>query len=266
MQIFVINLDRNPMRWNRMANLLVGLNVRRIAAVDGKSLEGPEYNKPGRQICPEMLSRYNRACMLSHRAVCQEFLSGSDPYCCVLEDDVLISPDFPKFMNGTDWIPADAHVVKIETLGERVWLASKTIACLNRVAKRLRSSHLGTAGYVISRPGAQKILDLTTKPDRSIDRLLFEEDGLIKLRTYQLVPALCIQSSRSGEKLMIPELESTIQPKTPITAAPPRKPVRYPAWNKIQRELSRPFRQLPGFPTWIAMHCRGTHSHRVPFV
>jgi glycosyl transferase family 25 len=266
MQIFVINLDRNPVRWNRMANLLVGLNVRRIAAVDGKNLEGPDYNTPGRQTCPEMLSRYNRACVLSHRMVCQEFLSGSDPYCCVLEDDVLISPDFPHFMNGTDWIPMDAHLVKIETLGERVWLAGKSIACLNRVAKRLRSSHLGTAGYVMSRPGAQNILDLTIRPDRSIDRLLFEEGGLNKLRTYQMVPALCIQSSRGGEKMIIPELESTIQPKTPLPVAPPRKPVRYPAWNKIQRELSRPFRQLPGFPTWIAMYCQGTRSHRVPFV
>lgn len=244
-----------------MANLLVGLNFRRIAAVDGKNLEGPEYNTPGRQICPEMLSRYNRACLLSHRMVCQEFLSGSDPYCCVLEDDVLISPDFPDFMNGIDWIPADAHAVKIETMGGSVWLAGKTIVCLNRVAKRLRSSHLGTAGYVVSRPGAQIILDLTIKPDRSIDRLLFEDDGLKKLRTYQLVPALCIQSSRSGEKMIIQELESTIQPKATISVPAPRKP----AWNKIQRELSRPFRQLPGFPTWVARHCQGTRRHRVPF-
>jgi glycosyl transferase, family 25 len=262
MQIFVINLDRNPMRWNRMAKILAGLDFRRVTAVDGKNLGGPEYNKPGRQISHEMLSCYNRACILSHRIACQEFLGGSDAYCCVLEDDILISPDFGQYMNRTDWIPSDAHLVKIETTRNEICVSTKTVTCLNRAATLLRSSHLGSAAYVISRRGAEKILELSAAPDRSIDRVLFDEDGINALRPYQILPALCIQYSWSGQDLLFPEMESTIQPKSAIPADPARKAVRYSVLYKIQREFSRPFRQAS---TWTALRCQGIRRLSVPF-
>lgn len=253
------------MRWNRMTNLLAGLNFRRVTAVDGKNLDGPEYNKPGRQIRIEDLSRYNRACILSHRRVCEEFLAGPDDYCCVLEDDVLLSPDFPRFVNRADWIPADCHLLKIETLRAEVCLSTKTIPCLNRVATRLRSPHLGMAGYVVSRRGAQKILDLTVIPDRAVDRLIFEEPGLSELPSYQMVPALCIQSCMNGRELIFPEMASTIQPPTPAPVVPPRMPVRHPVLNKIQREFSRPFRQLNRLLARTALRLQGMRRLRIPF-
>jgi glycosyl transferase family 25 len=265
MQIFVINLDRNPMRWNRMAKLLDGLNFQRIAAVDGKNLQGPEFNRPGRQASPEMLSRYNRACLMSHRTVCEKFLSGPDPYCCVLEDDVLISPEFPEFMNGTNWIPADVDLIKLETTRMKVCLSAKGRRCLNRAVKLLRSTHLGTAAYVVSRRGARKILDLTNAPDRSIDRVMFEDEGLVEFRPYQMVPALCIQFNATGNDLIFSEMESTIQPKPPKPVEPPREPVKFHVLNKIQREIKRPFGQLKGLPAWTMMRIQGTRCVRVPF-
>lgn len=253
------------MRWNRMVKLLDGLNFQRIAAVDGKNLEGPEFNRPGRQASPEMLSRYNRACLMSHRTVCEKFLSGPDPYCCVLEDDVLISPEFPEFMNGTTWIPADADLIKLETTREKVCLSAKSRRCLNRVAKPLRSAHLGTAAYVVSRRGARKILDLTHSADRSIDRVMFEDEGLVELRPYQMVPALCIQFNATGNDLIFPEMESMIQPKNPKPVEPARKPVKLRALSKIQREINRLFRQLKGLPAWIVLRIQGMRCVRVPF-
>lgn len=266
MQIFVINLDRNPMRWTRMAGLLSGLNFKRLPAVDGKTLEGPEYNAPDRIICPDTLSRYHRGCILSHRAAYQEFLAGTDPYACVLEDDVFLSPDFPRFMKRTDWIPADCHLLKFETTQQEIYVATRAIPCLDRAASPLRSLNFGAAGYVFSRRGAQVLLEMTVHPDRSIDRLLFDEEGLQKLPSLQLIPALCIQSSHRGGEMIFSEMQSTLQPKIDPPPAPRPAIVRNPVLDKIRRELLRPFRQLGGLLALAALSLRGLRRLRVPFV
>jgi glycosyl transferase family 25 len=253
------------MRWNRMAGLLAGLNFKRIPAVDGKNLEGPEYNDPGRRICFDTLSRYQRGCILSHRAVCQEFLAGTDRYCCVLEDDVFLSPDFSRFVNRTEWIPADCQLMKIETTRQEVYISTQAVPCLDREAMPLRSLHFGTAAYVMSRRGAQILLEMTARPDRSIDRILFEEAGREKLPSLQLVPALCIQSGHRGGDPIFSELESTIQPKIDPAAVPAGSTGRNPKLDKVRRELFRPFRQLGGWLEVSALSLRGLRRLRVPF-
>ncbi len=266
MRIYVINLDRNPVRWQRMTELLSGLDFQRIAAVDGKNLDGPEYNDLSRPRSPETLSRYNRGCALSHRKVCQEFLAGADPYCCVLEDDVFISPDFARFVKDASWIPAGINVVKLETTGFEVFLSTRTVPCRNRDARLLRSAHLGTGAYIISRRGAQTLLDLTERLDRSIDRLMFEEHGLQKLHpAYQLVPALCIQASLKKDGMIFPEMTSTIQPPQPEIQPTPKAPVQNPVLDKIKREVTRPFKQLKKLIEFLILYLQGKQRFRVPF-
>ncbi|MBW8863895.1 MAG: glycosyltransferase family 25 protein [Verrucomicrobia bacterium] len=265
MQIFVINLDRKPMRWQRMAGLLQGLPFRRLAAVDGNTIHGPEYNIPSRPGSPAVLSRYNRACTLSHRAAMQDFLAGTDRYCCVLEDDVFISPDFPRFINDESWIPSKCDLVKIETTRQEVRLASKGVACLDREAVLLDSVHFGTAGYIVSRRGAQMLLGMTAEPERSIDRILFEPAGLRKLRPVQLIPALCIQAGHLEGGMIFPEMESSIQPRVPVQKIIPERTERKTLPVKIKREAIRPFRQLNGAVQRTGLRLRGLRWTRVPF-
>jgi glycosyl transferase, family 25 len=270
MEIFVINLDRHPLRWRRMEGLLQGLAFKRITAVDGKNIDGPEYRDPARVMSPENLSRYTQACLLSHRAVWREFLAGKDPYCCVLEDDVFISPDFPHFINREDWIPTDCNLVKIETLHEEVFISRKITACLDRQVSLLRSPHLGTAAYVVSRRGAQALLDATLRPDRAVDRILFEEAGLKRLHpVYQLFPALCIQAGQRADGIIFPELESSIQPGVRTGARPQIISVRKTLLDKIKRELLRPFYQLnksaQSAGVLVLHRLKGIRRCRVPF-
>lgn len=254
------------MRWQRMAGLLQGLPFRRLAAVDGHTIDGPEYNIPSHPGAPAVLSRYNRACILSHRTAAQDFLAGTDRYCCVLEDDVFISPDFPRFINDETWIPPGCDLVKIETTRQEVRLASKGVACLDREAVLLDSVHFGTAGYIVSRRGAQMLLDMTTAPERSIDRVLFEPAGLQKLHpVYQLVPALCIQAGHLEGGIIFPEMESSIQPRIPVPKIVPERTERKTLPVKIKRELIRPFRQLNGTVRRTGLRLRGLRWARVPF-
>ncbi len=257
-----------------MKNLLRGLALRRVTAVDGKTLDGLEANDLSRPPSPETLSRYNRACLLSHRLAMREFLADAGNHCCVLEDDVFISPDFFSFVQSEHWIPRGCGMVKMETTQQEIFIARKGIFCLERRLFRLRSLHFGTAAYVISRRGAEKLLDLTQQPDRSIDRILFEPAGLEKMRpVYQLVPALCIQAGHKPDGLVFSELKSSIQPQTakPARTKPPSPTgaEQHPFFNKLKRELRRPFCQLGGHVRLLVLEfwdrLRNVRRLRVPF-
>ena len=257
-----------------MKNLLPDLAVRRVAAVDGKMLTGPEANDLSRPPSPETLSRYNRGCVLSHRQAMQEFLAGGESHGCVLEDDVFISPDFFHLVKKTDWIPKGCHLVKLETTRQEVTIARRGIACGDRHLFRLRSLHFGTAAYIISRRGAERLLEMTQRPDRSIDRILFEPAGLKNMGpVYQLVPAPCIQAGHHPGGIIFPELKSSIQPQPSKPATPnspmPSGPVRQPSFNKLSRELRRPFCQLNGRARFLTGELldrlRGVRRVRVPF-
>ncbi|MEI9864980.1 MAG: glycosyltransferase family 25 protein [Limisphaerales bacterium] len=228
MRIYVINLDRHSLRWDRLKELLQGLDFQRIAAVDGKTIDGPELRDRSIPLCHEALSRYERACVLSHRAAWLEFLAGKDPYCCILEDDVIISPDFTRFIKRENWIPKRCEVLKIETCTTEFYFSRKTIACLDRRLVVPHSLHLGCAAYIISRRSAQILLEETVRPDRPIDRIMFDETGLQKLRpVYQLFPALCIQANRYQGGILFPELDSSIErtftPEVQTQIVQPRK-------------------------------------------
>jgi glycosyl transferase family 25 len=264
MRIYIVNLDRNPMRWERMAGLLTGLDFQRIPAVDGRFIDGPEFNDLSKPRSCEKLSRYNRACILSHRLAYQEFLAGNDPYCFITEDDIFIGPDFHRFVTDESWIPPGSDLLKLETTFQEVYVGTKKIPCLDRVLVPLKSLHFGAAGYIVSRRGAQVLLETTVAPDRAIDIIIFDEVGLKKLRpVYQLMPALTIQANQLPDGMIFPEMASTIQPN-----AKPQAPVNVPQKpaGKIWRELTRPFLQFSQKVRSIAFQLRGLRRCRVPWV
>jgi glycosyl transferase family 25 len=210
MKTFLINLDRNPERLHHMARLLLraGLTYERIAAIDGKTLTDAETISAS-----PALSRGEIGCLLSHRLAWRMIADGPDPYGAVLEDDIHLSPDLAKFLSGWNWIPGDADVVKLETSGNRVFVAHdhRAIHAGHRLI-RLGSTHPGTAAYVISAGTARRMLERTASIARPVDAVLFElPDGEASgLVVYQVDPALCIQDDfLRGAKT--PGLRSTIQ-------------------------------------------------------
>jgi glycosyl transferase family 25 len=264
MQIYVINLAEKTGRWQRMAGLLHGLPFHRIAAVDGKTVAGPEHNI---RTFPKQLSRYNRAANLSHRAAWEKFLAGPDRYACVLEDDVFLSPDFPKFINNEDWIPPGCDLVKIETTQAFIWFTGGRIACLDRQTTQLRSLHLGAAAYIITRRGAEILLEMSKDViNRPLDRILFDKMGRKRLQpVYQLVPALCIQGSHRSDGVTFPDMESSIDRQVPPTVRPIIIPSRKTLLTKIGRELVRPFHQFRKARRNAWLRSKGLHRQGVPF-
>jgi glycosyl transferase family 25 len=211
--------------------------------VNGKTIAGLERRVNPEPTSCEDLSRYERACILSHRAAWLRFLAGKELYCCILEDDVFISRDFSMFTNDASWIPENGDLIKIETYDRRVFLSRKRIPCLNRSVMQLHSLHFGTGGYIVSRKGASILLDETSDPNRTLDRILFDETAVKKgSPVYQLFPALCIQGRNIENGILFPEMQSAINPRPLIK--PPRPKKTKTLLQRIKNELAHPLHKL----------------------
>jgi len=232
-----------------MCEQLAGLPFERIAAVDGRSVDGPERREPIRPLGYEHLTRYERACILSHRKAWSRFLESGERLACVLEDDVTLSPSFGDFVLDESWFPADGRIIKLETYDQPVVLSRRTIPCRGRTFAPLRTKHLGTAAYVVNRAAAVFYLKETIRPDLPLDYFIFGNSA-VKTHSpvYQLSPALSIQAKRLPGGIAFPELASSIESEAPK--------VRKPFLLKIKNEVRRPFLHLGEFLWSIASGSR----------
>ncbi|MCI4677699.1 glycosyltransferase family 25 protein [Rhodoblastus acidophilus] len=187
MKVYYINLDRAPERRVHTEQMLQGVDFERVAAVDGS--RNPPTKKG--------LNRFQIACIDSHRIAWRKFLATPDSFACFLEDDLHFSPEFPAFVIGEYWIPAEAHAVKLDSFYNVVMVGAQSPAPLGRGLARLYTRHESSAAYILSRRGAETFLRLSENPTRPVDYILFPEDPIgERLNVFQLTPAVAVQDSR----------------------------------------------------------------------
>ena len=240
MRVYVINLDRHTQRLARMRDLLRDVEFERIAALDAAGAGGHEHrhNLPLRF---EELTRFERACAASHAAAWQKLLESGDSHACILEDDVVLSPDFPAFMADAQWVPEGCDVVKIETFAKKTMISRQLQPCRGRGLGHLYSTHLGAAGYVLSRQGARKMLAHAARPARPVDHLLFDVPTIVEgLSVLQLDPALCMQLQKAPHGQPEGEFQSSVQTSKALAA-------KRTLPGKIIWEATRPWRQVLDF-------------------
>ena len=95
MKIYLINLDRHPERLEHMRKQLNGVAFERISALDGSN--DPATTKG--------LSRFELACLESHKLAWRQFLNGPEGHACFLEDDLHVWPSFGALTGSGSWIP-----------------------------------------------------------------------------------------------------------------------------------------------------------------
>jgi glycosyl transferase, family 25 len=187
-----------------------------------------------------------KGCLLSHLDAFHAFLNGTASHLLMFEDDVHIADDMAAWLVGS-WWPSDAHLVKIER-----WRDDKLLIVVDRKAyhhpagrdlRRLRSKHSGTAGYFISRSGAELVLSSSFR-SVPVDHLLFNpyvSPIARQLVTYQVFPALVTQGN---EPRVAPAPSSA-----GVASVAPRR--RKPLLQKLQR-LGAEIRVLRALPRLIS--------------
>lgn len=224
MQVTVINLDRDSDRLNHMRGQLGGVPFTRAPAVDGTAI--PETARG--------LTRFELACLASHRNAWRLFLDTPDAHACFLEDDLHIRPGFEALVDDGAWVPPDAHAVKIDTYLQKVKLGARRTILEERQVARLYSRHESSAAYVLSRAGAERYLELTARPTLPADYALFPKNARrLGLRIYQLLPAVAIQDH------LLPAAEGGRTFATAMNAGGPARPRRRSLFDKIMHEGAR---------------------------
>ncbi len=163
MKIYLINLDRHPERLAHMRKQLDGVAFERISAVDGS--RRPPTTKG--------LTRFELACLESHRTAWRKFLASAESLACFLEDDLHVQPGFAALLSEAKWPPKDAHAVKLDTYFQKVRLGERLSASGGREIARLYSRHESAAAYILSRDGAARYLELTESARQPADYAVF---------------------------------------------------------------------------------------------
>lgn len=263
MRCYLINLDRHVERRARMDRLLreAGAQVTRVGAVDAAATSAAALEAHRSPASLYRLSDPEIACFMSHRRAWEALLESGEPYGVVLEDDLVLARSASPFLTRTDWIPADAEIVKLETYAQNVVVSPVVGRANGRALRRLASLHFGTAAYVIGRKAAETLLSLTATFDRTVDDLVFDlmPGRPPRFVTYQLDPAIGIQAPRRSPEAVPAFLESSV----------PRSPARYAqrsGLRKLRRELVRPIEQFFQFATQtIPLRARGYRRREIPF-
>ena len=199
---FVINLDRDKARLKRVETLLSERDVAftRVPAVDARSLSPDEIAAACAYPTPVSirLQPGEIACYLSHIKAWRLLLDSEEDCAAVFEDDIELSCDAAEVLSAiADWMPEEADVVKLETSLKPIEMGRAPEAAIgDREIRRLAGCHIGTAGYVITRKGAARMLAESRQLRMAVDTTLFDPRGGVAetLSLYQLSPALCIQT------------------------------------------------------------------------
>lgn len=216
MLTFVINLNRDTARLARIEALFGarGLAFTRVEAIDAKALSEAEIASLSAYPAPVSirLRPGEVACYLSHIKAWRMLLDSDAAHAAIFEDDIDISTDAADVLAAIDaWMPEDADIIKLETSLKPAEIAPEIASTVGgRTLHRLAGCHIGTAGYIISRSAAARMVAKSQRLKMAVDTMLFDPRGGIaeSLSRLQLCPALCIQTRlQTGEA---PEITSNI--------------------------------------------------------
>lgn len=174
--IVFINLDKDTQRRERMQEQLarLGLQGQRLPAVWWRDLpaqQQAQWYSPQRNRAQyyKALVDGEKGCYASHIVAWQQLLASDAPALVVLEDDVLLQDDFAHVVQAVMALPTAWDMVKLMGRAQREKVRSwRALTAQHRLIQYRRVPSF-TAGYIVSRAGAQKLLQSRVPFGRPID-------------------------------------------------------------------------------------------------
>ncbi len=197
-----INLDRHTDRRAYMERHIQELDIAidRFPAFDANRLSDAEVSIWKDDT--SNLTKGEMCCFLSHRSIWEKIAMGEADYGAIFEDDVLLSPEIKEFLETIDWIPENVGLIRLETTFQSVTVGRPLAELFNhRELHSLLTLHWGSAGYVVSREVAGRLLRKTRKIALPTDCLIF--DPAFGSKPTQIVPALCVQQQFYHETFLL---------------------------------------------------------------
>jgi len=220
LQLYIINLEGATGRLVRLRKQFsrIGLGFVRIEAVDACALSKAQCrDMQNRNIWSQPLTRGEIACFLSHGRALEQLIADNVSHGVIFEDDITLGKEAATLLQNADWLIKMAEktgeeidIIKLETAGKKVWLGQDLpLEDLSRsgfALKKLKSTHIMAAAYLVSRAAAMRLLEMMTEKAAPFDHFLFNFSlgNAQKFALYQLDPAIAVQagleSSLEGER------------------------------------------------------------------
>lgn len=182
-------------RFNRL-----GLVAERVEALTPAAITEEQKARFGNFKAYRWLTEGELACSLSHQAAMRQFLATGSRFAAIFEDDVILSASLGKLLDDFERHHLGVDLLRIEADNVRLRLAPQPEHVFPGFAVfKLHASVAGSAGYIISRNGAQRISaseDILRNP---ADEAMFNPRQSISksLVVRQLDPALILQEDRT---------------------------------------------------------------------
>lgn len=170
-EIYLINLKRRPLRRRRMLASLkeMGISVKLLDAVDGKSLTDRQVRDMGIKMLPGYNDPYGKrpltmgeiGCFLSHYLIWQEMINNGLSQVLILEDDVRFEPNFRNQLRG---LLMEATTLSSRYRWELIYIGrkrfhSKSMEMVPGASVLAWADYTyWTLGYAISLSGARKLV------------------------------------------------------------------------------------------------------------
>ena len=168
----MINLDRSRDRMQKMSKQLNALDIpfERFSAVPGKDLSEEALNEAVDPFCSNLgCNKGMIGCALSHTIVLKSFLKNSDDeFLCVMEDDLVIKPEFKKIAKNLEKFQRslDFDMISLYCIG----LCGIEQTCVDGFTFTKPEFPLSLSCYIVNRKGAEKVLGLLG------DKILYHVD------------------------------------------------------------------------------------------
>ena len=191
--VYVINLDRQPERWDRIKRNAddIGVTLTRVPALDRKRDYGPDLEKEfGRRrgLDHDKVSAGDICCSLSHVRVWREILNSGAPAAVVLEDDMRLDAVFASYLDDGFREAADhagLNCVKLEHVpddprrNKRRRPLGRAVSDLPHAGGaslyRLCGPFLASGAYFITREAVGDLLRRHPPLGLAIDQVLFDQ-------------------------------------------------------------------------------------------
>jgi len=196
-EIVIINLERSDNRKKMVEDQLkkTNLKYRFFPAFDGSVVINPTLKSLTRRPFKAFSFGGNRAsfnigalsCSMSHSAVIKYAQMMDLNGVLVLEDDVILSPDFEDRLKLLSEVPNDADVIYLGAIAYDIKIGKK-YKISEHVWDAVKLGIYGMHAYIVTKSGYSKVLKKLNEFEDTCDALLPEGIAEGKYKGYALLP------------------------------------------------------------------------------
>jgi GR25 family glycosyltransferase involved in LPS biosynthesis len=196
-KVYVINLDRDTERLQKMTDQLNKLNIEftRFPAVLGAQVKTSHHLT---DFCLKYCTDGIKGCAMSHKTIWEDMLKNNYKHVLILEDDAVFADDFERqFRTGWDQVPKDFDMFYLGcnfNCDDSHTIPKVYNEVLGQVPKRMNShilrvyGSIGFHGYIISNECAKKVKHLPIH--NHIDAQMAYWINKHKMNAYSMKPLI----------------------------------------------------------------------------